>query len=67
MMLAIAPDHPVCVARELTKKFETWYRGNVDEVISQLGEGKVKGEITLIIAGKQKARKIIKEQKSEQI
>lgn len=52
-----APDHAMCVARELTKKFETWYRGTVTEVIPMLGTGKVKGEITLLIGGKPKTKK----------
>lgn len=57
MIQAFAPEHPVCVARELTKKFETWYRGSVNEVVSLIGKGKVKGEITLIVSGKQKSGK----------
>lgn len=60
MMKVFAAEHPVCVARELTKKFETWYRGSVEEVIDLIGEGKVKGEITLIIAGKLKTKKSVK-------
>lgn len=58
MMKDFAEEHPVCVARELTKKFETWYRGSVSEVMERLGQGRVKGEITLIIAGQQKRRKM---------
>lgn len=57
MMQDFASGHPVCIARELTKKFETWYRGSVSEVIALIGEGKVKGEITFIIAGLQKISK----------
>lgn len=57
MMKDFAPDHPVCVAREMTKKFESWYRGSVNEVIALIGDGKVKGEITLIIGGLQKNKK----------
>ncbi|NOX99094.1 MAG: 16S rRNA (cytidine(1402)-2'-O)-methyltransferase [Verrucomicrobia bacterium] len=57
IMKDFAANHPLCVARELSKKFETWYRGSVSEVIHNMGEGKVKGEITLIIGGKQKLKK----------
>jgi len=46
-----APDRSVCVARELTKKFETYHRGCAGELISSLSEGTVKGEITLLIQG----------------
>jgi len=57
MMKDFAPDHPVCVARELTKKFESWYRGSVNKVIALIENGKVRGEITLVIGGLQKNRK----------
>lgn len=43
-----------CVmARELTKKFEEIYRGNFDSLLKHLGEKKVKGEIVLIVQGKE--------------
>ena len=41
-----------CVmGREITKKFEEIYRGNLSDLMSHLGEKKVKGEIVLIISG----------------
>jgi 16S rRNA (cytidine1402-2'-O)-methyltransferase len=44
-------DRWVCVARELTKKFEEFVRGPVDEVIAALeSRGSVKGEITVVVA-----------------
>jgi len=45
------PDRPVCVARELTKKFETFHRGTAAELYEELGAATVKGEITLLIRG----------------
>ncbi len=39
----------VVVCRELTKKFETLYRGNIPEVISQFGEDQIRGEFVVII------------------
>ena len=39
----------ICVARELTKKFETFYRGTFDEVIELL-PNPVKGEVVILIA-----------------
>lgn len=39
----------VVVCRELTKKFETIYRGTVEEVLSKLAKSKVKGEFVVIV------------------
>lgn len=41
----------VCVARELTKQFEEYRRGNVAEVLSYYEAHPPKGEITLLISG----------------
>ncbi len=57
----IAPEHQLCVARELTKKFETYHRGTAAELLSELGEGTVKGEITIVIGGT--TRKMRREKK----
>ena len=40
----------IVVARELTKKFETVYRGSVDEVLEKLKSDEVKGEFVVIIS-----------------
>lgn len=50
--LAETPERAVVVGRELTKKFETLYRGTVEEVISQLEETSTKGEFVVVVAGK---------------
>jgi 16S rRNA (cytidine1402-2'-O)-methyltransferase len=42
----------IMVGRELTKKFESTYRGTVDEVISQLEESSTKGEFVIVINNK---------------
>jgi 16S rRNA (cytidine1402-2'-O)-methyltransferase len=39
----------ILVARELTKKFETIYRGKIDEVIEKIGKSPVKGEFVVIV------------------
>ncbi len=44
-----AGERPCVVARELTKKFETVYRGNVAQVLEKL-PAVIKGEIVIIIA-----------------
>lgn len=44
------PDQPVCVARELTKKFETYHRGTAKEMFDHFTTHKAKGEIVFLIA-----------------
>jgi 16S rRNA (cytidine1402-2'-O)-methyltransferase len=39
----------LCVAREMTKKFEEFVRGDYNTVIAQLANRTLKGEITLVI------------------
>jgi 16S rRNA (cytidine1402-2'-O)-methyltransferase len=46
----LAPDHPVCVARELTKQFETFHRGTAQELRRHFSDHPPRGEITLVIA-----------------
>ena len=49
---ALAPDRSVCVARELTKKFETFHRGSAEAVFEEFEAlPSIKGEITLLVAG----------------
>lgn len=48
-LLEIFGDRRIVLARELTKKFEEYIRGNISEILNQL-DG-VKGEIVLIVEG----------------
>ena len=48
----ILPDRQICVARELTKKFEEFRRGNATELLEHYQAHQPKGEIVLLIAGK---------------
>ncbi|VAX18088.1 16S rRNA (cytidine(1402)-2'-O)-methyltransferase [hydrothermal vent metagenome] len=44
-------DRKICVARELTKKFEEFIRGDISDVIYELeSRASVKGEITVVVA-----------------
>ena len=43
----------ILVCRELTKKFETLYRGTPEELLTQFIDSSVKGEITLVIEGQE--------------
>jgi 16S rRNA (cytidine1402-2'-O)-methyltransferase len=47
----IMPDRQLCVARELTKKFEEFRRGTGAELLSHYESKSPKGEITLVISG----------------
>lgn len=53
VIAVFGPDRPVVAARELTKLYETFYRGTAAEVLAQLGTeaGAGKGEYTVVIAG----------------
>ncbi len=44
-------NRPAVVARELTKKFEELLRGDLDTILSRLGDRTIKGEITILIEG----------------
>ncbi|MFH1462092.1 MAG: 16S rRNA (cytidine(1402)-2'-O)-methyltransferase [bacterium] len=43
---------PIVVCRELTKKFETTYRGTAEEVLGQMKESEIRGEFVVIVKGK---------------
>jgi 16S rRNA (cytidine1402-2'-O)-methyltransferase len=47
----IMPDRQLCVARELTKKFEEFWRGTADELLTHYTAHPPKGEIVLVISG----------------
>jgi 16S rRNA (cytidine1402-2'-O)-methyltransferase len=40
---------PVCVAKEMTKKFEKYYRGDLPAVIKELHQDTVRGEYTVVV------------------
>lgn len=46
-----APERAVCVARELTKRHETWHRGTAQKLFAAFDGKTARGEITLVIAG----------------
>jgi len=47
-------DLQIVVCRELTKKFETIYRGSIQEVKEHLLDKQLKGELTLVISPSEK-------------
>lgn len=49
----IMPERPLCVARELTKKFEEFRRGTAAELQAHYEARPPKGEIVLVISGRE--------------
>jgi 16S rRNA (cytidine1402-2'-O)-methyltransferase len=47
----LMPERQLCVARELTKKFEEFRRGTAPELLAHYEARPAKGEITLVISG----------------
>ena len=47
-------NREIVVARELTKKFETIYRGEIEEVIEKIEKDKIKGEFVIVVEGKKR-------------
>ncbi|HEX2996953.1 MAG TPA: 16S rRNA (cytidine(1402)-2'-O)-methyltransferase [Anaerolineales bacterium] len=49
---AILGDRRICVAREMTKMFEEYWRGEVSEAVAYFKSQPARGEFTLVIEGK---------------
>jgi 16S rRNA (cytidine1402-2'-O)-methyltransferase len=49
ILTEINPAARICVARELTKKFETYHRGTAAEVLAHFQSHPPKGEIVLLV------------------
>ena len=47
-------DRPVSVSRELTKLYEETVRGTTEEVLKHFTEKPPKGEIVIVVGGKNK-------------
>lgn len=47
----IAPDVPMCVARELTKVYETYHRGSASALLAEFEAHPPKGEMVVLIGG----------------
>jgi len=53
--LAVLGDRQIAVARELTKVHEEVFRGRVSEAVGYFQEKRPRGEITLVLAGREPA------------
>jgi 16S rRNA (cytidine1402-2'-O)-methyltransferase len=49
-LLEACGDRPASVSRELSKLHETTYRGQLSEIIGQLGEKEVRGEVVIVVS-----------------
>jgi 16S rRNA (cytidine1402-2'-O)-methyltransferase len=53
-ILAVLGNRRICVAREMTKLYEEYWRGDVNGAIEHFGSKEPRGEFTLVIEGKKK-------------
>ena len=51
VLAEVAPDRQVCVARELSKKFEEYWRGPAAELSARAEKSPPRGEICLLVSG----------------
>lgn len=56
-LATLDPQHPVVLARELTKSYETYLHGTAEELAHIANAKPIKGEIVLIIQGQTRATK----------
>ncbi len=50
-LLAVLGDRPVCVAREMTKLYEEFWRGSLRGAVEEFKAREVRGEFTLVVGG----------------
>lgn len=48
---AFGPDRPACVAREISKMYETYHRGTLSELAAYFTQNPAKGEIVVVVGG----------------
>jgi 16S rRNA (cytidine1402-2'-O)-methyltransferase len=57
--LEVLGDRRMVLARELTKKFEEIIRGSISQVLERLREGKLKGEMVVVMEGVGKEKSLV--------
>lgn len=60
-----APESPITLARELTKKFEEWLRGTPAELLEKIKDRSLKGEFVVLIAPRDPTKHPAEEEESE--
>ena len=58
-LLATLGDRRVCVAREMTKMFEEYWRGTVSGALEYFKSQPARGEFTLVVEGKDKEERTV--------
>ena len=58
-LLAVLGDRPVCVAREMTKLYEEFWRGSLSGAVEEFKARDVRGEFTLVLGGKMKEERSV--------
>jgi 16S rRNA (cytidine1402-2'-O)-methyltransferase len=58
-ILSTLGNRRICVAREMTKLYEEYWRGDVKGAIDYFGSKEARGEFTLIIEGKKKEERTV--------
>ena len=56
---ALMPERQLCIARELTKKFEEFRRGTASDLVAHYEAHPAKGEIVLVVSGVRSDRRRI--------
>ena len=54
-LLSVLGDRRICVAREMTKMFEEYWRGTISGAVEYFKSQPARGEFTLVVEGKPKA------------
>jgi 16S rRNA (cytidine1402-2'-O)-methyltransferase len=58
-ILATLGDRQICVAREMTKMYEEYWRGPLSDAVEHFKSKDPRGEFTLVISGKMKEERIV--------
>ncbi|MBI5935304.1 MAG: 16S rRNA (cytidine(1402)-2'-O)-methyltransferase [Chloroflexi bacterium] len=62
-LLTTLGDRPICVAREMTKMYEEFWRGSLSGALEEFKAREIRGEFTLVVGGQ---LSVISEQWSEE-